>query len=194
MKKAKTTPVKTTKKAVVSRQEPLISYYDKNFLESTAGRQVRMLSEFTAPGVIFQEEKIKNTIIFFGSARTLSMAEIQKQRKKTKDPVKLANLKRLENVAEYYDLARELAKRLGKWMNHPRHESYAICTGGGPGIMEAGNRGADDMGTPSIGLNIKLPFEQHSNPYITDCLNLQFRYFFIRKYWFLNLADRKSVV
>ena len=66
MKKAKTTPVKTTKKAVVSRQEPLISYYDKNFLESTAGRQVRMLSEFIAPGVTFQEEKIKNTIVFFG--------------------------------------------------------------------------------------------------------------------------------
>ena len=188
MKKAKTTPVKTKKKAVVTRPEPLISYYDKNFLESTAGRQVRMLSEFIAPGVTFQEEKIKNTIVFFGSARTLSMSEIQKQRKKTKDPKKLARLKHLENVAEYYDLARELAKRLGKWMNYPRHESYAICTGGGPGIMEAGNRGADDMGSPSIGLNIKLPFEQHSNPYITDCLNLQFRYFFIRKYWFLNLA------
>lgn len=188
MKKIKTCTASKAKKVESVKQEPLISYYDKNFLESDAGRQVRMLSEFIAPGVTFQEEKIKNAIVFFGSARTLSMSDIKKQRKETKDPKRLARLKALENVAEYYDLARELSKKLSKWMNHPRHESYAICTGGGPGIMEAGNRGADDMGSPSIGLNIKLPFEQHSNPYITDCLNLQFRYFFIRKYWFLNLA------
>ncbi|HHX15347.1 MAG TPA: TIGR00730 family Rossman fold protein [Fibrobacter sp.] len=185
-KAAKTT--QTKKKTVAPRQEPLISYYDVNFLESEAGRQVRMLSEFTAPGVTFKQERIKNTIVFFGSARTLPMSEIKSRQKKTKDPKTLERLKNLEKVAESYDLARELSKKLSKWINHPHHEGYAICTGGGPGIMEAGNRGADDVGAPSVGLNIKLPFEQHSNPYITDCLNLQFRYFFIRKYWFLNLS------
>ena len=90
-------------------------------------------------------------------------------------------------MAESYNAARELGQKLGKWANK-RHQGYAIMTGGGPGIMEAGNRGATDVGTPSIGLNIKLPFEQHPNPYLDDALNLQFRYFFIRKYWFLKKA------
>ena len=93
----------------------------------------------------------------------------------------------MENVAEYYDAARNLARRLGKWCNSQQN-GFTICTGGGPGIMEAGNRGADDVGTPSTGLNIKLPFEQHPNPYISDSLNMQFRYFFIRKFWFLHIA------
>lgn len=162
-------------------------YHNPEFMESDAGRPLRFLSEFFAPAQIFQQEEIKNTIVFFGSARTLPPDEIKKRRKGCKDKKELARLARLEKVAESYNAARELGARLGKWANK-NHQGYAIMTGGGPGIMEAGNRGATDVGTPSIGLNIKLPFEQHCNPYLDDTLNLQFRYFFIRKYWFLKMA------
>jgi hypothetical protein len=164
-----------------------MAYYDSKFIESDAGRTIRILSEFFEPQQIFEDEEIKNAIVFFGSARTLPPAEIKKLRKNCKDKKELDRLARLEKVAQSYDDARELAGRLGKWANN-RRKGYAIMTGGGPGIMEAGNRGANDVGTPSIGLNIKLPFEQHPNPYIDNGLSLQFRYFFIRKYWFLRKA------
>jgi hypothetical protein len=164
-----------------------MAYYDSKFIESDAGRTIRILSEFFEPQQIFEDEEIKNAIVFFGSARTLPPAEIRKLRKNCKDKKELDRLARLEKVAQSYDDARELAGRLGKWANN-RRKGYAIMTGGGPGIMEAGNRGANDVGTPSIGLNIKLPFEQHPNPYIDNGLSLQFRYFFIRKYWFLRKA------
>lgn len=162
-------------------------YHNVEFMDSDIGRPLRVLSEFLGPHQVFEQEEVKNTIVFFGSARTLPMKEIQKRKKGCKNKKELARLKSLELVAEYYDAARELGAKLGKWANK-RKEGYAIMTGGGPGIMEAGNRGANDIGTPSIGLNIKLPFEQHPNPYIDDELNLQFRYFFVRKYWFLKMA------
>ena len=164
-----------------------MAYHNAEFMESDAGRPLRILAEFFEPGLVFAQEDVRNSIVFFGSARTLPMSEIKKQRKGCKDKAKLARLKALESVAEYYDAARELGAKLGRWANK-KHNGYAIMTGGGPGIMEAGNRGATDVGTPSIGLNIKLPFEQHPNPYIDEALNLQFRYFFIRKYWFLKKA------
>lgn len=174
---------KVTKKA---SNEPKIAYYDPTFLESETGRQVRILSEFLAPGEHFEKAGVKNTIVMFGSARTLPPDEIKK-RKKTAKGTELKKLQALENVAEYYDSCRELAARLGRWANK-RKDGFAIMTGGGPGIMEAGNRGANDAGTPSVGLNIKLPFEQHPNPYISDPLNMQFRYFFVRKFWFLKMV------
>ncbi len=164
-----------------------MAYYNSDFLESDFGRPIRMISEFLAPGQIFAQEDIRNMIVFFGSARTLSPEEIAKRKKAHPDKKELARLHALEKVAPYYNMARELAVKLGKWANK-HHNGYAICTGGGPGIMEAGNRGANDVGTPSVGLNIKLPFEQHPNPYIDNVFNMQFRYFFIRKYWFLHNA------
>lgn len=162
-------------------------YHNANFMDSDIGRPLRILSEFMCPHQVFDQEGIKNTIVFFGSARTLPMSEIKKRKKKCTDKRELDKLTALESVAEYYDAARELGAKLGRWVNK-HHEGFALMTGGGPGIMEAGNRGATDVGTPSIGLNIKLPFEQHFNPYIDDALNLQFRYFFIRKYWFMKKA------
>lgn len=171
-----------TRKAQCS--DPLLAHYNTEFLDSDAGRQVRILSEFLAPETTFKKGNIKSTVVFFGSARTLSTSKIKKQKKQAKTEAELLKLNRLENVASYYDDARELAKRLGTWAKKQK-EPLAICTGGGPGIMEAGNRGASEAKIPSIGLNIKLPFEQHPNPYIDDTLNLQFRYFFIRKFWFL---------
>lgn len=171
----------TSKKQKV---EPQIAYYDKHFLEGDTGRQVRILSEFLAPEERLKKAGVDKTIVMFGSARTLPVNEVKK-RKKTAKGAELERLNALEKVAEYYDACRELAKRLGAWAKE-HAEGYAICTGGGPGIMEAGNRGAKEAGLPSIGLNIKLPFEQHPNPYIDDELNMQFRYFFIRKFWFLK--------
>ncbi|WP_295684432.1 TIGR00730 family Rossman fold protein [uncultured Fibrobacter sp.] len=182
-----TKTVKKKTKCDIDTATPKMAYYDSKFIESDAGRTIRILSEFFEPQQIFEDEEIKNAIVFFGSARTLPPAEIKKLRKNCKDKKELDRLDRLEKVAQSYDDARELAGRLGKWANN-RRKGYAIMTGGGPGIMEAGNRGANDVGTPSIGLNIKLPFEQHPNPYIDNGLSLQFRYFFIRKYWFLRKA------
>lgn len=171
---------------------PLLAHENKEFLNSAQGRQVRILSEFIAPDVNFEQAKIHHTMVFFGSARTLSPEVIAEQRaslnpNRPEDLPKLARLKKLEPLARYYDDSRELSRRLSVW-GKSRPEKYAICTGGGPGIMEAGNRGAFDAKTPTIGLNIQLPFEQHPNPYISPELNLQFRYFFIRKFWFLFKA------
>lgn len=175
------------KKKQLSPAPGQMMYHNPEFMDSDIGRPIRILSEFLGPHQVFEQEDVRNTIVFFGSARTLPMSEIKKRTKGCTNKKELARLKALANVAEYYDAARELGAKLGKWANK-RKEGYAIMTGGGPGIMEAGNRGASDVGTPSIGLNIKLPFEQHPNPYIDDELNLQFRYFFVRKYWFLKKA------
>ena len=174
------------KKAIKLKPGKMI-YHNLEFIDSDVGRPIRILAEFMGPHQIFAQEGVQNTIVFFGSARTLPMSEINKRRKTCKDKKELARLKSLEAVAEYYDAARELGAKLGRWANK-QHKGFALMTGGGPGIMEAGNRGANDVGTSSIGLNIKLPFEQHPNPFIDDDLNLQFRYFFIRKYWFLKMA------
>lgn len=171
---------------------PLLAHENLQFLNSHAGRQVRMLSEFISPGITFDKAHIKHTVPFFGSARTLSPATIRAERK-TLNPRKKADKERLEKleglakVARYYDDARNLARRISEW-SKKLPETYAICSGGGPGIMEAANRGACDAKAPSVGLNIALPFEQHPNPYISPQLNLQFHYFFIRKFWFLYLA------
>ncbi len=176
----------TTKKTLKLTPGKMI-YHNAEFIDSDVGRPIRILSEFMGPNQIFAQEGIKNTIVFFGSARTLPMSEIKKRLKNCKNKKEAMRLKRLSLVAEYYDAAHELGAKLGRWANK-QHKGFALMTGGGPGIMEAGNRGANDVGTSSVGLNIKLPFEQHPNPYIDDELNLQFRYFFIRKYWFMKMA------
>ncbi|PWK96077.1 LOG family protein [Hallerella porci] len=170
------------------KQEPVLAYQNQQFLESDAGRQVRILSEFRAPGVVLDEAGIKNTIVMFGSARTLGTRDVKKKLKEAKDPKEIKRLNHLAKVAESYDAARDLAKLFGNWSKKHKDWHYALCTGGGPGIMEAGNRGAHEAKMQSIGFNIKLPFEQHPNPYIDSNLNLQFRYFFIRKFWFLFKA------
>jgi hypothetical protein len=160
------------------------------FLKSALGRDIRVLSELMGPAHRFDKYGIKHTIAFFGSARTLSTKDVKKQIKlaeKDKKRKELKKLKGLAKVARYYDECRELGRRLGEW-SKGLDEKFALVTGGGPGIMEAGNRGAKDAKMPSIGLNIELPFEQSPNPYISKELNLNFNYFFIRKYWFLYQA------
>jgi uncharacterized protein (TIGR00730 family) len=149
-----------------------VAYKNEAFLDSPDARELRILSEYLQPLAHFRDEKIHDTIVFFGSAR----------------------LDETGPLGRFYTEARELARLVTQWSDSLPHESrlFVVCTGGGPGIMEAANRGANDAGGKSIGLNIGLPFEQWPNPYITPDLSFEFHYFFMRKFWFAYPA--KAVV
>jgi uncharacterized protein (TIGR00730 family) len=145
-----------------------VAYKDEQFLDSDDARPLRILAEYLGPMQAFHRERVRDTIVFFGSARLASEGPL----------------------GHYYDAARELARLVTTWSkNLPSHaRRYVVCTGGGGGIMEAANRGASEAGGKSIGLNIGLPHEQHPNPYITRGLTFEFHYFFMRKLWFAYLA------
>jgi uncharacterized protein (TIGR00730 family) len=144
------------------------AYKNEAFLDSADARSLRILSEYLEPLSHFRKQKIHDTIVFFGSARVTEEGP----------------------MGRYYREARTLAKLLTEWSNGLQNFSrrFVVCTGGGPGIMEAANRGAHDAGGKNIGLNIGLPFEQWPNPYITPELSFEFHYFFMRKFWFAYLA------
>jgi uncharacterized protein (TIGR00730 family) len=179
-------------------QQPL-AYHDFEFLDSSEARPLRILAEYLEPLKRFRTENIQDTVVFFGSARTLSRegAERELVRLGTDEARKAADyeaaLKRGQKALEwsrYYEDARRLAHMLTSWslsLEEPRRR-FVVCSGGGPGIMEAANRGATEAGGKTIGLNIRLPFEQGPNPYITDGLHFEFHYFFMRKFWFAYLA------
>src|SRR5262249_54293446 len=145
-----------------------LAYKNAEFLDSDEARPLRILAEYMEPMQSFRRERVEETIVFFGSARVAPDGPL----------------------GRYYDEARELARLVTVWSkNLPTHEHrYIVCSGGGPGIMEAANRGASDAGGRTIGLNIGLPHEQRPNPYITRSLSFQFHYFFMRKLWFAHLA------
>ncbi|MFN3603497.1 MAG: LOG family protein [Leptonema sp. (in: bacteria)] len=162
------------------KERPLLAFENLNFLLSEEARPIRILSEYLYPLKKFNEFGITDTIIFFGSARIPSPEQKERFR----------NSKIVELIS-YYEQAKELARRITLWsknvaLKHKRR--FIICSGGGPGIMEASNRGAYEAEGISIGLNIELPKEQLPNPYITKELNFDFHYFFTRKYWFLYFA------
>ncbi|RMF58157.1 MAG: LOG family protein [Calditrichaeota bacterium] len=182
-------------------KKPEKAYKNLEFLTSREARIIRILAEYLEPRVRFQKQNVKDTIVFFGSSRVVdketALKEVEQARKAFEvSPTEENRLalkkaeKRLE-LSHYYEDARELAKRLTEWsMNlHNSHRRFLITSGGGPGIMEAANRGAwETPGGRSIGLNISIPSEQDCNPYITDELNFEFHYFFTRKFWFVYLA------
>jgi len=145
-----------------------VAYLNQQFLNSPDARALRILSEFLEPLAHFRREKIRDTVVFFGSARI-----------REDGPLK-----------QYYDDARTLARLVTEWSDQftSSNHRFVICSGGGPGIMEAANRGAADAGGKTIGLNIGLPFEQFPNPFITPELSFEFHYFFMRKFWFAYLA------
>lgn len=147
---------------------PVPAYQDAAFLDSDHARPVRILAEYLQPLRAFERENVHDTVVFFGSAR----------------------LGEDGPLGRYYRDARELARRLTEWSLSLQWEAqrFVVCTGGGPGIMEAANRGARDAGGRSIGLNIGLPHEQRPNAFITDGLSFEFHYFFTRKLWFAHLA------
>jgi len=145
-----------------------LAYHDPAFIDGDDGRPLRILSEYLRPLSVFRRRRVHDTIVFFGSARV------------TEDGP----------LGTYYAAARELARQITEWsdgLRSPSHR-YLVCTGGGPGIMEAANRGAHDAGGRTIGLNIGLPHEQLPNPYISEGLSFEFRYFFMRKLWFAYMA------
>ena len=153
-----------------SKRRP-VAYLNQEFLNSSDARAMRILAEYLEPVSHFRREHIRDTVVFFGSARLTENGP----------------------MGRYYNAARELAQKLTAWSdtlatlaNSSRR--FVVCSGGGPGIMEAANRGAADAGGKTIGLNIGLPFEQLPNPYITPELSFEFHYFFMRKFWFAYLA------
>jgi uncharacterized protein (TIGR00730 family) len=169
-----------------------LAYENEPFLNSPDGRVIRILSEYIEPLARFRREQIQDTVVFFGSARFHSLAAAQQNLdalRDTRDELQTRALA-AKDMARYYEDARRLAFLLTEWsLNIPaRRHRFVVTTGGGPGIMEAANRGALDACGKSIGLNINLPFEQSANAYITPSLNFQFHYFFMRKFWFAYLA------
>jgi uncharacterized protein (TIGR00730 family) len=145
-----------------------LAYKDEEFLDSDAARPLRILAEYLAPLESFRRQRVRDTIVFFGSAR----------------------LSPTGPLARYYAEARELARLVTTWSKSlsPDGHRYIVCTGGGGGIMEAANRGASEAQGQTIGLNIGLPREQRPNPYVTRELSFEFHYFFMRKLWFAHLA------
>ncbi|MCM8538188.1 MAG: LOG family protein [Lentisphaeraceae bacterium] len=176
-------------------EKALRAYENQGFISSPDGRLIRIIAEMQEPQHRFRRERIRDSIVFFGSARTPApedaLADLDIA-KKSKDTKLIAKAELDVEMAKYYGQARELARLFTQW-SIDNNYGYYICSGGGPGIMEAANRGAKDVEDGrSIGLNITLPFEQYPNSYITDELNFEFNYFFIRKFWFTYLA--KSIV
>ena len=175
-------------------------YRDPVFMESLPARPVRIMTEYIDPLERLRREKVGDTIVMFGSARIRSrehaLEHLHKLRKEKRRHATLeyrASLRDAKSALEmsrYYEEARELSRRITSWSmslgDHPRR--FVICSGGGPGIMEAANRGAAEAGGKSIGLSIQLPHEQRPNDFISAELSFMFHYFFMRKLWFAHLA------
>lgn len=176
------------------------AYNNLDFLNSSQARPLRILSEFYEPHYRFINHEVESTIVFFGSARIKSKDEAKDALKKIAENAEkspsaereqqLASARLQLRLSKYYEDAVELSRLLTVWSKdgNSGQQSHYVCSGGGPGIMEAANKGAQIGGGRSIGLNISLPMEQYPNPYIPDEFMFEFHYFFMRKYWFVYLA------
>ncbi len=181
-------------------EKPAKAYNNLEFLNSPEARIIRILAEFMEPQRRFRHQNVRDTIVFFGSARIRSRREalrdlqaVQKaERGKRPTRTSLTALRQARMAVEmsrYYEDTVELARLLTRWSRSlARSNRFVICSGGGPGIMEAANKGAILAGGKSIGMNISLPFEQFANRYISPGLSFEFHYFFLRKFWFVYLA------
>ena len=179
------------------------AYDNKVFIHSLSGRPLRIMAEYLEPEQRLAEGNIDKAIIFFGSARAMPKDNYEDRISNIKSrleavpekekPALEEELRKIENTkftTDYYEDTLNLAKMIGTWsLSLPPEDQFFICTGGGPGLMEAANRGAYLAGTRSLGFNISLPFEQAPNPYISPELNFEFHYFFMRKLWFAHLAE-----
>jgi len=186
-------------KAKPTNHLPELAYRNERFLESADARTLRLLAEYLDPQVRLRRAGVQNTVVMFGSARILSregaLQRVGEAESKARDgsPASAQELKAARmalQMSRYYEEARELARLITRWslsLKNGRH-FLVVCSGGGPGIMEAANRGASEAGGKSIGFNIKLPMEQKPNPYISPDLTFLFRYFFMRKLWFASPA------
>ena len=180
-----------------SRFRAIKAYKNETFLTSPDARSLRILAEYLEPQSRFEELRVRDTIVFFGSARIVSRevaaAELEAARQGKGD---LERAQMRLAMSRYYEDSRQLAFRLTQWSKSlaGTDRRFVICSGGGPGIMEAANRGASEAKGENIGLNISLPFEQLDNPYITRRLAFEFHYFFMRKFWFSYLAKAMVVM
>jgi len=192
-----------------------LAYENDSFLNSPDGRILRILAEYSEPLARFRRERIQDTVVFFGSARFRALDEANAElellentgsqqpapeeeqparqgdiEQGTSSELRLRRAEAAVEMAHYYEDARKLAFLLTQWAKNlkSRRNRFVVTSGGGPGIMEAANRGAWEAGGKTIGLNISLPFEQIPNRFITPALNFEFHYFFMRKYWFAYLA------
>ncbi len=155
---------------------PKLAYMNEDFLKSPGARMLRVEAEFLEPELRLRANGVRHTVVFFGSAR------IRSEEESKGNPL-------LEKTAKYYEGARQLAYKLAKYSGKlPDEKQFLLCSGGGPGIMEAANRGAYEAGQRSLALGISLPYEQHINPYSTPELSFNFHYFFVRKFWFFFLT------
>src|SRR5436190_2426473 len=180
--------------------EQPVAYLNPSFLENADARPIRILAEYLEPLNRFKEQRIQDTIVFFGSARvdsreraTRALRTLRARGVQDADEhfqAELTKSRKALEWARYYEDARELARLVTAWSRTLGSENhrFVITSGGGPGIMEAANRGAREAGGKTIGLNIRLPYEQGANPYITEGLHFEFHYFFMRKFWFAYLA------
>lgn len=177
------------------------AFHNPAFMDSMAARPIRILSEYLEPESRFRRLNVRNTIVMFGSARIRPLADAQVRlhaaqnnlHTDAENPMFKQELQAAQNgvlMARYYEDAQQLARVLTEWSDASRRpaQRFYICSGGGPGIMEAANRGAQEAGGRSVGLNITLPFEQAPNPYQSEELAFDFHYFFMRKFWFVYLA------
>jgi len=177
-----------------------LAYQDPAFMESLSARPLRILAEYFDPLTRLRKAGVADTIVMFGSARILprdrALARVKELRRESRGRktaewrAKIRAARAVVDMSRYYEEARELSRRITEWSlalgNHPKR--FVICSGGGPGIMEAANRGAAEAGGSSVGLSIQLPHEQRPNPYISQELNFCFHYFFMRKLWFAQMA------
>lgn len=186
------------------------AYKNLDFLTSSEARPIRILCEYEEPQRRFHEQGVRDTVVVFGSARVkapgesaeiLRLAELELANNGSPHTDHLAHLERAKaqaerlcRIARYYEETRQLAERITRW-SLARERQYLICSGGGPGIMEAANRGAADVaGGRSVALGISLPFEEKVNRFATPELAFEFHYFFMRKYWFAYLAKAMVIM